>query len=157
MIKESAMPNINNPENKSPVEDAGFINKKNKDDKNEKPNSSNSLRKLIEKESNQKVRDSFLEYLDEFGEERLKKLLVSQDFHNVCNIGAKINKELSNRLFDVYLEIIDNAEKGTDGLAKMYNDIFFEKSIDRNKAKNLFFRKASKLLQDASLEIKNII
>ena len=76
----------------------------------------------------------------------------------VMKIGESLNnspelQETANKLFQEYAGIVDGAEQNTDDLIKMYNEIFFDKKIDREKASQAVLGKASELLKSVSEEL----
>ena len=67
----------------------------------------------------------------------------------ILKIGEQLryNPEIANRVFGQYLEMVDGVENEVNDLVKMYNNIFFDKQIDEDKARQAMLKKANLILQ----------
>lgn len=67
----------------------------------------------------------------------------------IISIGEQLKDqpEVADRLFAQYAEMVDGMEESIDSLVKMYNDIFFDKHIDKSKAGQAVLGKVTALLK----------
>jgi hypothetical protein len=77
---------------------------------------------------------------------------------NILKIEEELKSDpgLANKLFTEYKKVIDSSKKETEDLEKMYNETFFNKPIDQNKANNAILRNAFDLLKAAADRLENI-
>ncbi|MBU4375142.1 hypothetical protein KKH38_01405 [Patescibacteria group bacterium] len=170
MIKEQSLPNINNFE-KQPVEAEGFdMEEKNRDYElpleKEKESSMEIMKQMAE------YYNKLKELKGKSGTEKINKiknfiggsknqqakinrvkafLSLEQDpdmGDRIMHLGERLKEKpkLADKVFAEYAANVDSAEKNADELAKLYNEIFFEKQIDRNKAKMAMLKNAGNLL-----------
>jgi hypothetical protein len=74
----------------------------------------------------------------------------------ILGIGENLRSqpEVADRLFAEYAKMVDGSEKTADEIVKMYDEIFFEKQIDRNEIIQVILREASELFENASKDLK---
>ncbi|MFO7807209.1 MAG: hypothetical protein R6V40_02175 [Candidatus Moraniibacteriota bacterium] len=100
-------------------------------------------------------------FVKEYGVNGLKTFLSLElgevSGEEILNIGKNLEDEpeAAQRLFSKFAEITDSAEESVEEVVKMYNEIFFNKKIDRNKAINAILKKAFSLLEKAAAELEN--
>ncbi len=102
-----------------------------------------------------------LEFGKQYGLEGLKVFLsCEQNINNhqkILNIGKLLEKQLdvASVLFSEYAQLTDKTEQAAEEMSRLYNEIFFEKQVNKNEVVNAILKRASQLLVDAEEKLKD--
>ena len=85
------------------------------------------------------------------------KIIDKNIREQILNIEDELkdSPELANKLFAEYAKIVEGSNQNIEDLEKMYNEIFFDKQIDRDKVSYAILKKGFELLKDSLKKLKN--
>ncbi len=75
----------------------------------------------------------------------------------ILNLGELLKNQpsVANILFSEYAQLVDKTDLAAEEASKLYNEIFFEKKIDKNQTTQTILKRASKLLLDMEHKLKD--
>lgn len=74
---------------------------------------------------------------------------------DILNLKEKLSQESANILFSEYSRIIDSAKNSAEEIARIYNEIFFDKQANQQEVKQAILMKGFRLLKEAAGKITN--
>jgi hypothetical protein len=79
----------------------------------------------------------------------------------ILSIGEQMNdtpenKEAAEKLFTQYAEMVDGAEKYSEEVCRMYEEIFYDKKIGKNEVYQSILKNSYQLLSQSSDKINSV-
>ena len=76
----------------------------------------------------------------------------------ILRIGEQLkhNPEVADKVFAQYLEMANGVETEVSDLVEVYNDIFFDKQIDKDRARQAMLRKANLILRESLKNLQGV-
>jgi len=103
--------------------------------------------------------DQLIIFAKRYGKNGLKTFLSTEFDLNmgekILSIGENLSSQpvLADKLFAEYARLVDSAAEEAKKISQVYNELFFDKTVDQDKVRNMILKKANSLLEKSAADL----